>query len=117
MKSVTVLKKKDVDYIDIYTDGLCKSNVTNNNSINLGTRIDLGVYFPSTEEHQDNYLFGSIQGKPSGIRAELGAILLALECIPHDSTVNIFLDSMAAILAISNIKNYNLGKNVNLIKT
>lgn len=53
MNQISNLESLEIDSIDIYTDGSCKSNAINSQQVNLGTKIGLGVYIPPTSERQD----------------------------------------------------------------
>lgn len=90
-----------MDQIIIYTDGSYQSNVKNQQKFNLNVRMGLGIYFPPLKDNQEFHLYSSIKEKLSSTRAELGAILLALEYLPEDVTANIYTDSSAAISVIN----------------
>ncbi|KAG9294989.1 hypothetical protein G9A89_017783 [Geosiphon pyriformis] len=77
----------NVDSLSVYTDGSLR---------NLGTvdcRAEIAVFF----EDIDLGVGVGVQGLVSSTLAELQAIALALECISAACSVNLFLDSQAAL--------------------
>lgn len=91
-----MLNKKNIinkDWIEVYTDGACTKNGKK------GSRAGIGVFFP--DDPKKNYsgtLKGTIQ---TNNRAELYAIVKALELANSDKNIRIYTDSMYAYNSIN----------------
>ncbi|KAL9106202.1 MAG: hypothetical protein Q9227_008735 [Pyrenula ochraceoflavens] len=89
-----VLAKPAAGMLNIYTDGSSLSNGK------VGSRAGVGVYFgPDNPDNVSEALKGSRQ---TNQRAELTAILRALEIAPRHRDVTIFTDSRYAIDCVTN---------------
>ncbi|KAG9304905.1 hypothetical protein G9A89_010767 [Geosiphon pyriformis] len=100
------LSQIGTDSLSVYTDGLVK------NLGMTGCRARAAAFF----ENIDLGLGVCVLGLMSSTLAELQAVALALECIPVDHSVRLFLDSQAALDACKSehwhIRNIICGKNL-----
>lgn len=97
-KFTPILKESEVDtkpredILDIYTDG---SSLANGRK---GARAGLGVYFG---ENDPRNLAEKLLGEQTNQRAELMAMLRALESVPATQTVRIYSDSRYSIKCVT----------------
>lgn len=94
-------KKTKQNYIEVYADGGCLSNGSEN------AKAGVGVYFEGGEYGN---VSKRINGKQTNNRAELTAILVTLRTIKPEENVRIYTDSAYSIAGINktNKRNVNL---------
>lgn len=96
-------QKKSKSYLHIYTDGACSKNGTKY------AKAGIGVYFEGSEYKDVSERISGIQ---TNNRAELSAILKALQIVKYDENIIIYTDSEYAINGITGVN--RIHKNTDL---
>lgn len=98
IRNFTDPKEFESSFVQVYTDGACEKNGSTH------ARGGLGVYFPNDEYKNISM---PLSGKQTNNRAELSAIIQALQTVDTTKNLIIYTDSQYAINGIQGINKIN----------